>query len=169
MTAIEYLTADAAFRFFATLTFSSGGEKDGVPTKLRQRCMVLAWVRESAKLLGTHWKGFPWMMRSEQGETFGRDHWHGLLGGGTAKVTKSMCFRLMRSWNVLGGGHARVRLYCSSLRGVSYVLKGETAGADAYEHSKFGTAAEVLLSPKLTADIAKARLGHPKPSSHLGH
>ncbi len=180
MTGIEYLTADAPFRFFFTGTFKPvrrGGEKR-VPTQVRCRETLFAFLRGQGAVLGAHWKGLPWMVRGEFGELTGRYHYHGLLGSGRQSASIADCFKLMHLWRAVGGGHARVRRYNASLPGVAYVLKGEAisegkglsralvarggtgSGADRYEFAKFGDAQDVYLSPKLHNWIAHKRGVH---------
>lgn len=78
-------------------------------------------------------------------------HLHALIGGCTvALVNERTCFWLMRQWEELGGGIARVRVYDDSLAGEDYVVKDLvtrpiTAG-NAYETCKFTVSDQVMVS-----------------------
>jgi hypothetical protein len=75
-------------------------------------------------------------LRTEKGEFGGREHYHFLMSGlPDNAINNKLCMSIMKTWEKLGGGMARVRIYESRLHGGSYILK--CLGEDVYESDKF--------------------------------
>ena len=120
------------WQFFGTLTF----KQERLPERVRQS-MFNAAFRQLAKELHLHFPRLAWCRREELGEQLGRRHYHFLLTGLPARAANlSTCFFLMRAWEKIGGGMARVRLYNQGQDGLEYITKCLNGG-DAYETSKF--------------------------------
>ena len=138
------------WQLFASLTFKSERLADAVRIK-----MFFALMREQADNFGVHFKKIIWCLRIESGEITGRLHLHALIAGFPKHaLTTATCFSLMRIWEGLNGGMARVTLYSPLLDGVGYVLKGceaeyQRAGGDFYETQKFGKRCDVMLSESI--------------------
>ncbi len=146
------------WQLFATLTFKSVKLTDAVRLK-----MFFALMRKQAKNFGVHFKKTIWCLRSERGESTGREHLHALIAGlPPHAMTAASCFSLMKIWEGLGGGMARVSLYSPLLDGVGYVLKGTEqeyarVGGDYYEAKKFGANCDVMLSESVFSVIEGRR------------
>jgi hypothetical protein len=111
------------WQLFATLTFKSVKLTDAVRIK-----MFFALMRTQAGNFGVHFKKTIWCLRSERGESTGREHLHALIAGFPKHaLTTATCFSFLKIWEGQGGGMARVTLYSPSLDGVGYVLKGGEA------------------------------------------
>lgn len=123
------------WQFFATLTF-----KNEVSVTVQNK-MMFAFLREVARKFGIHFHELLWVSRRERGETFGRLHLHLLIGGASPNWCNiATCFTLMRSWESIGGGMARIHLFNASLNAGDYLLKPESfTGSEAYESGKFGS------------------------------
>jgi hypothetical protein len=138
------------WQLFATLTFKSVKLTDAVRIK-----MFFALMRIQAGNFGVHFKKTIWCLRSERGESTGREHLHALIAGFPKHaLTTATCFSFMKIWEGQGGGMARVTLYSPSLDGVGYVLKGGEAeyartGGNFYETQKFGGRCDVMLSESI--------------------
>ena len=150
------------WQLFGTLTFAS----ERLPERVRL-AMWFAYCRKTAANFRLHFPKLLWCLRQEQGESFGRRHFHYLLGGLPQQaVTISTCMaqksawekflpckkgevpKLNPAWNV-GGGMARVRLFDHSRNGVGYVSEClSMGGADVYESAKFGAASSGLMLSK---------------------
>lgn len=86
--------------------------------------MVFALLRKTAAPLRVHFQDVLWVLRLEEGEITNRRHFHLLLAGlPEYHVTRRSCFAFMKTWEGLGGGIARCRIYDPRLAGVDYVLK----------------------------------------------
>jgi hypothetical protein len=146
-----------AWQYFGSLTFVQAN----LPTSVR-RTMVFALFRKLAKPLRVYFPDLLWVLRLEEGEITRRRHFHLLIGGLPQwSVKRRSCFALMRTWEGLGGGMARMRIYDPRLAGESYLKKGlgflstkdstdgvvtsmpaahkTLEGANAYELGKFGS------------------------------
>lgn len=133
------------WQLFGTLTFSS----ERCPERVRLG-MWFAMCRKTAASFRLYFPRMLWCLRQEQGAVGGRRHFHYLLAGLPAKaVTISTCFAEMASWENLGGGMARVRVFNPTLNGVGYVSEClGMAGADSYESAKFGWSSAGLMLSK---------------------
>lgn len=151
------------WQFFCTLTF----KRERMADALRQS-MFFAWAREQSGNFGVHFSRLIWALRSELGEATGRFHYHALIAGLPEHATTvSTCFAMMRIWERLGGGHARVSVYSHSLDGVGYVLKGlaqfdseranSRLSADFYEFTKFNSSQQITLSKSILRVIEGRR------------
>jgi len=106
-----------------------------------------------------------WCSRREAGEIGGRVHFHIIIGGLAGKrVHPGCCFQLMRLWESIGGGMARIRVFNPALDGLGYVLKG-LDGADSYESSKFAGRSVVRLSESCRRVVRRGSLRTASPSS----
>lgn len=162
------------WQFFCTLTF----KRERMPDAIRQS-MFFAWARKQSSNFGVHFPRLLWAQRSELGEATGRFHFHALIAGLPEHAnTIATCFAMMRIWEGLGGGHARVSIYNNSLQGVDYILKGlETfyskvdqaqgrLSADFYEFTKFNSSQRITLSESILRVIeGRRRIGKRSPSS----
>ena len=158
----KHLLDRIEWQFFCTLTFKSLRANQAVWLK-----MYFALTRRQADDFGIHFSKILWVLRYEVGEQTGRPHFHALIAGlPNTAVQTATCFSLMKGWEDLGGGQARVRVYNSALAGVEYVLKGVdeaylNAGANWYELNKFGGRCDVMLSMSLIRHMHnRSRFGH---------
>ncbi len=95
-------------------------------------------------------KKFEFLIREELGEKTERLHWHALFSGlPPSLVNRSSCFVMIKTWENMGGGHSRVRVFDERLPGSDYVLKGleGSQAANAYELSKFNESGTLKLIP----------------------
>lgn len=138
------------WQIFCTLTFS----REGVGQSLRER-MFFHWLRQAAAVCRVPFRKVLWCRRTEHGEVGGRLHFHCLIGRLPQRsVHPGMCFKMMRLWEGVGGGYARVRKFNSEVEGPGYLLKG-LSGEDAYESSKtVGGRPELMLSRSLVKMVA---------------
>jgi len=126
------LLCGVRWQFFGTFTF----KQERLPERIRQ-AMFNAAFRQLARAQHLYFPRLPWCRREELGEQLGRRHYHFLLTGLPARAANiSACFFLMHTWEKLGGGMARVRLYNQAQDGLAYVTEC-LSGPDAYETSKF--------------------------------
>ena len=139
-----------AWQFFGTLTFKS----ERLPERVRIG-LYFALLREFCAEFGMKFAHLLWCLRQEQGEIFGRRHFHFLVAGvRDSLVNPTTCFWLMDKWEKLGGGMARVHVFDSRLNAGSYILKrsgfDERIGGDAYESAKFSSkACELMLADRV--------------------
>jgi hypothetical protein len=131
------------WQFFGTLTFKS----ERLPERVRL-ALYFALLRRVAAEFRVHFPRLLWCLRQEQGEQFGRRHFHYLLAGLPASgVSKTTCFFQMSIWEKLGGGMARVSEFDPRLNGEAYILKclGCADPGDFYESAKFGGHCQLML------------------------
>lgn len=140
-----YQLTRISWQFFGTLTFAS----ERLPEKIRLS-MWFAHCRKTCSNFRLYFPSSLWCLRQEKGETFGRRHFHYLLGGLPEKAaTKSTCFAHMAEWERLGGGMARVRLFDPAQNGVGYISECLGMSApDSYESAKFGWSSSGLMLSK---------------------
>jgi hypothetical protein len=131
------------WQLFGTVTFKSAQLPERVRTS-----MYFALARNLAGCLGLHFKQLLWCLRMESGETFGRLHFHFLVGGVPDwACNETTCLTVMKLWENCGGGFARCRLYDQGRGGLDYIVECLGMGADLYESAKFGSGAcELMLS-----------------------
>jgi hypothetical protein len=138
------------WQFFGTLTFKS----ERLPERVRIG-LFFALLREFGAKFGTKFAHLLWCLRQEQGELFGRRHFHFLLAGARVALTiPTTGFWLQDKWEKLGGGMARIRVFDSRLNAGSYILKQNgfdaCIGADVYESAKFSSkACELMLADRV--------------------
>jgi len=124
------------WQFFGTLSFKS----ERLPERLRVS-MWFALAREVARWTHVHFtKNLVWVLRMEAGEATGRLHFHYLLAGVPASfLCDKTCFAMMRQWEKVGGGIARVRLFEPTGDAVEYICKclSGGSGGNLYEQTKF--------------------------------
>ena len=163
------------WQYFGTLTFTQAN----LSTSRRMR-MVFALLRKISAPLGVPIQHLRWVLRLEEGEVTRRRHFHLLIGGlPDFSVSKRSCFALMKTWEKLGGGMARCRIYDAALAGERYIRKnlgylstGDTdssapvpskslAGANAYEVNKFASdeVLELTASRTVLGDLLKLQRG----------
>lgn len=138
---IDIMTRFRDWEFFGTLTFRGYVPRESVRAK-----MGFGYLYRVARLAGVQFSQLAWVLRAEQGEIGGRHHFHYLLSRTNMPLTVSSNFRLMKLWEQMGGGMARVHVFDRLLCGPEYIGKclsgvGTVAG-DFYESSKFGLTAE---------------------------
>lgn len=129
------------WQFFGTLNFKSERM-----SQRRRHHLWFAFLRQSARFHKVPFGKLLWVLREEEGESFGRVHFHFLLAGLERRdANPSNCFRLMARWEQLGGGMARVSRFDPRLNAGSYLLKNlgdfddSSLGGGAYESAKFGS------------------------------
>ena len=144
------------WQWFATLTFKRE------TTHAVQDSMLFAFLRETARKYGLHFKKLLWVRRRERGETFGREHLHLLIGGVLQrKVTRWSCFHLTDLWEGLGGGMARVALFDARLNAGDYLTKPESFVDPGmiYEFGKFDNrTADLMFAHSVTRGLKR----HPR-------
>jgi hypothetical protein len=124
-----------SWQFFVSLTF-----RGVVPSIVGQDRMLFAWLRGAARRLGVHFHHLLWVSRRERGETFGREHFHLLIGGAPiTRCNRTSVWALKNSWERFG--MARVASWDGRSNAIGYLLKPESFwdGSKAYETSKFDT------------------------------
>lgn len=129
------------WQFFGTLTFTS----ERISQRRRYH-MWYAFLRRTAKQYRMPFSRLLWVLREEQGEKFGRVHFHFLLAGLERRnLNRSSCFWLIDQWKQRKGGMAQVTLFDPRLNAGGYILKDlanfddSTLGGGAYESAKFGS------------------------------
>ena len=133
--------------FFATPSF-----KGNVP---RTNCYGLAfrWLQELAKVCGVPYNRLLIALRGEEGEKFGRFHFHCLVGGTATRNYHTLQHQAEWLWkHQTGGARVDVRQYDRSLGGAEYICK--CLGANAYELNKYSFANTVTLSVSVRRLIA---------------
>lgn len=147
------------WQFFASLTFRGTRLANrSLKASTTRVSMWFALYRRFCRQFGIADRRLLWCLREEAGEVGGRMHLHALIGGvPAALVNERTCFWLMHTWDkTLRGGHARVRVYDSTLPGVEYVLKCGVTGANAYETTKFAGHCQVMLSKSICGLLSSA-------------
>ncbi|MDF1658699.1 MAG: hypothetical protein P1U58_13880 [Verrucomicrobiales bacterium] len=129
------------WQFFGTLTFKK--------EKMLERDRLNMWfalLRQTGRQFHTPFHHLLWVLRQEQGEQFGRTHFHYLLAGLDRHVENpTTCFWLMSRWEQLNGGYSRVHEFDPRLGAGSYLVKeggafnDHTLGGDHYESAKFSS------------------------------
>ena len=128
------------WQFFGTLTFKSERLSER-----RRYHMAYAHLRQIAKQFRVPFKGLLWVLRQEEGEMFGRLHFHYLLAGlDRRNVHPTTCHWIMNQWEDIGGGMARVSRFDPRLNAGAYLLKDlsfddSSLAGGAYESAKFGS------------------------------
>lgn len=141
--------AKVHWQLFGSFTFKS--------ERLTDRVRVTMWfslLREVANASQVSLQHLLWCRREELGEVGKRLHFHALIGGLPRKrIHLGTCFQLMRQWERVGGGHARVRVFDPNGldAAIVYSLHG-LAGDDFYESSKFNRA-QLTLSESTRAVV----------------
>jgi hypothetical protein len=151
------------WQLFCTFTFKQ--------LRLSERvrlAMFFALLRTQAGNFGLHFKRVMWVLRRENGESTGRYHFHALIAGLPAHVKhKGTCLAIMKIWERIGGGMARVTEYDPQLDGVDYILKnGEQVisslasrrAGDYYELTKFGGTCDLMMSESLRDHLCQRML-----------
>ncbi len=158
----KHLLDNIPWGFFGTFSFKSLRIRRSVPIE-----MFHATMRVQAGAFRVHASRFLWALRFELGELTARPHFHALIAVPPASaVSVATCFSFMRTWEKLGGGNARVRVFDAALPGVAYVLDGvdeayRVCGANLYELGKFGGNCDVTLSMSLIRHLRnRNRFGH---------
>src|SRR5215469_12164602 len=134
-------------------------------------CYGLAyrWLQELAKTCGVPYKRLLIALRGEEGEKFGRFHFHCLIGGTATRNYHTLQHRAEWLWKIQSNGaRVDVRQYDRSQAGAEYVVK--CLGANAYELGKYSFANTVTLSRSVYRLIAvmdafserRGRPGHMK-------
>lgn len=129
------------WQFFGTLTFKS--------ERLSQRKRMGMWfalLRQVSRQFKVPYKHLLWVLRQEDGEKFGRTHFHYLLAGLDRRCEiPTTCFWLMNRWERLKGGMSRVTVFDPRLSAGSYILKDlggfndSTLGGGFYESAKLSS------------------------------
>lgn len=147
------------WQFFGTLTFKRERMSDRV-----RHSLLFAHLRAIAKQFGLPFDHLLWVVRKEDGETFGRTHFHYLIAGLDRRYeNRSTCFWLMSCWeHTQGAGHARVHRFDPRLNAGGYLLKGgafndRTLGGDHYESAKFLSPDRELMIANTVWKVARRR------------
>lgn len=138
------------WQLFGSFTFKS----ERLTNRVRET-MWFSLLREVASATQVPLYRLLWCRREERGEVGKRLHFHALIGGLPSKrIHLGSCFQLMRMWERVGGGHARVRVFDSDGpdAAIIYSLKG-LQGDDFYESDKFNRA-QLTLSES-TRDMVR--------------
>lgn len=127
-----------------------------------------AYIYEASDFFRVPFRRFVWATRHENGEQFGREHYHWLIGGEDWKPSLSNMFQLNALWDGFPkAGFARHYVYDSAKHGIGYITKclssssafSSRVGAQIYEVGKFNWS-EVTLSDALLRMVG----GRRKPS-----
>ncbi|HEX3627184.1 MAG TPA: hypothetical protein VH280_17390 [Verrucomicrobiae bacterium] len=149
---------------FATMSF-----KGTVPRPNTCYGLAFRWLQELAKVGGVPYKRLLIALRGEEGEMFGRFHFHCLIGGTATRNYHTLQHQAQWLWKIqTGGARVDVRQYDRSQAGAEYVAK--CLGANAYELNKYSFANTVTLSRSVCRLIAvmdafserRGRPGHMK-------
>jgi hypothetical protein len=148
------------WQFFGTLTFRS--------ERLSERKRYGMWfalLRQISRQYKVPFERLLWVLRIEQGEKFGRTHFHYLLAGLDRRYENpTTCFWLMNGWETLGGGMSRVSVFDPRLNAGSYILKDldrfndNTLGGGFYESAKFSSQDCQLMIADAVWNVARRRL-----------
>jgi hypothetical protein len=142
------------WQLFGSFTFKSERLTDRV-----RDGMWRGFVREVENVARVPERYLLWCCRQERGEVGKRLHFHSLIGGlPSGRIHKGTCFQVMRIWERLGGGWARVRVFSSDTespdQALGYSLKG-LKGDDFYESDKFNRA-QLTLSESVLRVVRTA-------------
>lgn len=148
-----YSLARIRWDVFGTLTFRK------LPSTKRAFGRAWAHMHHAARLVRRPYSRLLIALRPEDGELFGRFHFHYLLGGTLTSNTITLAHQLQHHWfGMFGqGALARCRAYDHKQAGVAYVTKclsTGTLGANEYELRKFNLSDSVTLSSSVFAVIA---------------
>jgi len=139
--ALTYTLQRFDWQFFGTLTFKSA--------RLPERVRVSMWfalVRTICSWFKIRFEDVGWILRQESGEQTGRVHFHFLIVGLPADTArKATAMSIMKQWEKIGGGMARVREFKSADRSVDYILKCLNAGSNLYETTKFSSSGDGVM------------------------
>lgn len=137
------------WQYLATLTF-----RGRVPSPPRAIRFAQEWLVGVAGVARVPFRRLLWVLRPEEGESFGRFHIH-LLIAGVPFADQSFRFRIKAGWK---HGFADIRAWESGLGGVAYVAKGLGGGGsdgdNVYESSKFVSHHNLILSESLARVVA---------------
>ena len=134
--------------FFATPSF-----KGTVPHANICYGLAFRWLQELAKVCGVPYKRLLIALRGEEGDMFGRFHFHCLVGGTATRNYHTLQHQAEHLWKIqTGGARVDVRQYDRSRAGAEYV--GECLGANPYELNKYSFASTVTLSASVIRLIA---------------
>ena len=134
--------------FFATPSFKGTVPHTNICYGLAFRCL-----QELAKVCGVPYKRLLIALRGEEGDKFGRFHFHCLVGGTATRNYHTLQHQAEWLWkHQTGGARVDVRQYDRSLAGADYVAK--CLGANAYELNKYSFASTVTLSASVIRLIA---------------
>jgi len=168
MSVEKHSLAWVPWQFFCTFTFKPTGlfEKNTLKSAVVGFTMFVSLIRKLGSASHLHFRDVLWALRGELGEQGGKFHFHALISGlPNHWQNETTCFFLKNSWESLGGGMSRVRVYQEDLDGLDYILKDLEAsvahGGNLYELTKFGGTTHVTLSNSLVSRIRYERsLGH---------
>lgn len=122
--------------------------------------MWFTWVRMTCELFKIYFPKSIWVLRAELGETFGRQHFHFLIGGlPDWATTEKTCVILNQIAKKAKFGITDVRLYNPDLAGLGYIADClKVREMDNYESSKFGSgSSNLMLSHELQRYLESKR------------
>lgn len=159
---LDVITRFQGWQYFVTLTHRRDEDGSSIVS-----FPVTLYFRQCASILRVPFPRLVWALRREQGERFGRGHYHALIagtGGGAMKPSIGTGHRLRHAWYKLRfGGFAKARLFDPAGDDVvPYMLKrlgyGDAEGANRYELSKFASdGSEIILSDSLVRIMGGGR------------
>jgi hypothetical protein len=166
-TSESYVVGLFDWQFFGTLTFKS----ERLPEAIRIS-LYFALLRQFCRRFRMKFPYLLWVLRQEEGDAWGRRHFHFLLAGvHESLVTQATCSWLTNEWIKLGGGIADIDVFDRRLNARSYILKrsGLYKGIpfDDRESAKFGSKACELMFAKRIWKVAKMRPGYER--ARLAH
>lgn len=156
---LDIIARFSGWQYFSSQTFSGVEPNTRTGTKL-----FFAHLYRVAKLHATPFHRLVWAWRVEAGETFGRLHYHALIGGCAKGPNLGLCFTMNHLWDELPlCGFARHRIYNRVGNAVEYVASclafAGSAGADFYETMKFGIkGTDITLSNSLLLCVGGRRV-----------
>lgn len=157
---IDIIARYERWQIFGSLTF-----KGAEPSLSVAKRLMFAHLYRVCDATRTPFNRLVWVVRRENGEKFGRLHYHYLIGGMNQPATKGFCFFLNDLWKKLPRcGFAIQKPFNQRLNGVGYVTKClsgiDTLGGDFYESAKFGSPdTELTLSNSLLRSVGGSRVG----------
>lgn len=112
--AYEIARQNIQFELFGTLTFHEGSRRS------KRMIRFISFLRELARRKRIHYKSLSWVLRHEIGASQ-IPHLHFLLNGFPETVTAVSS--LMKLWERMGNGNARISTYDPTRSGFIYVFK----------------------------------------------
>lgn len=115
----RYWLPQIPWQLFGTLTF----EEDRMP-EARRLSRFFCVARRAAKLTRTHFPDVLLVLRQEDGDKFGRRHFHFVMAGlRIITDVRQLCAKLEECWQSKGGGLPEIKAYDPSRDGILYILK----------------------------------------------
>jgi len=142
--------AKIRWQYFCTLTF-----RGRVPSPPRGIRFAQEWLAGVAVVARVPCRRLLWVLRPEEGESFGRFHFHCLIAG-VPSATPSFGFVIKAGWK---HGFADVRMWEAGLGALDYIAEG-LDGENVYESSKFVTHRSLILAESLKQVVEASLVTH---------